>query len=228
VPHLGRPGELTRVVDGYRIVQVVFWNWPGGGLTELRALAALRARRIRLRWRVDAAALLATGARGESFGGRASAVLEPGPPRPLEAGTLRLLAVLVGLLLGLVTWPGWLLARLLPHGTTITRRLDAPAAGTLSAAVRRDGSPRSLICQAPLAWALLRGRLALSGPPLRSPAPGAAVEAPDEDPWLLERPLPGLTGRWAGATLGGRLRRIWRDPAGLSRFLRHDFPEERQ
>ena len=231
IPRLGRPGDLRRVVDGYRIVQVVFWDLPRGGLTELHVLAVLRARRIRLRWRVDAAGLLAAGAQPARFGDGGSIVLEPGSARPLEAAARRAAGFAVGLLLCLATAPAWLFGRLSSAARTDEREVGAFDGGSagwrLRVVLGGDGRPCALPRQAPLAWALLRGRLALTGPPLLPAAADVDPRSGVDDPWLLARALPGLTGRWAAPTLGGRLGRAWRDPAGLSRFLRHESPEER-
>ena len=224
VPCLGEAGQLTTVVQRYRIAQVVFWHWPDGGLKELRSLAFLRSRRIRLRWRVDEATLLREGARHDPFGAEVSAVLDPGSTNPLGATLRRLLDLFAGLVLLLITiapflashlWPGWTRARIRVHPEGATETSWA-----LTLVRGRDGRPRGLIWQAPLCWALCRGHLAWSGAPLLSTIrDGSSGERTDtlRALWKLELPVGGLTGAWAGDGLGERILNLWLDPAGIVR-----------
>lgn len=224
LPRLGEPGQLAAVVQRYRIAQVVFWNWPDGGLKELRALALLRRRRIRLRWRVDEASLLWEGARPDEFGGDASAVLDPGARGPLGGVPARLGAAGLGALLGLLTLVPYLFSHLVPGWSR--RRTEVHPAGAPEAAWRqrlvcgRDGRARGLIWQSPLCWSLCRGRLAWSGSPLATTARDAGGGATDETLrrlWKLELPVAGMTGPWAGTAPGERWMNLWLDPAGVVR-----------
>ncbi len=231
VPRLGSPADLVDVVERYRIAQVVFWQWPTGEASELRALALLRRRRVRLRWRVDATALLQAGAHAEDFGGVSSAVLDPGPARPALDVAKRLAAAALGLLLLAVSAPLAGLARLRRGGTV--RNFQAAPAGEESLArtwrlvCGRDGRPRGLLRQPALARALVGGHLALSGAPLVPAGPGGAPPPPGTagDPWRLEPPVAGLSGVWAGAGTA-RLRRALYDPAGISRLERGTTEQE--
>ncbi|MBK7702954.1 MAG: hypothetical protein IPI34_08725 [bacterium] len=231
VPRLGAPADLVDVVERYRIAQVVFWQWPTGEAAELRALALLRRRRVRLRWRVDAAALLQAGAHAEDFGGAASAVLDPGPARPVLDGVRRLAAAGLGLLLWPLSAPAAGLARL-RHGWAMRDFLAAPAGeGSLARNWRllcgRDGRPCGLLRQPALACALIGGSLALAGDPLVPCRPGGAPPPSGAvgDPWRLEPPVAGLSGAWAGAG-PARFRRALRDPAGISRLARGTTEQE--
>lgn len=231
VPRLGAPADLVDVVERYRIAQVVFWQWPTGETAELRALARLRRRRVRLRWRVDAAALLQAGAHAEEFGGAASAVLDPGPARPVRDVARRLAAAGLGLLLWPLSTPAAGLARL-RRGWAM-RDFPAAPAGEDSLARNwrllcgRDGRPCGLLQQPALARALIGGSLALAGDPLVPCRPGGAPPPSGAvgDPWRLEPPVAGLSGAWAGAG-PTRFRRALRDPAGISRLARGTTEQE--
>ena len=231
VPRLGAPADIVDVVERYRIAQVVLWRWPTGEASELRALALLRRRRVRLRWRVDAAALLQAGARPEEFGGAASAVLDPGPARPALDIARRLAAAALGLLLLAVSAPAAGLARL-GRGGSVRDFRAAPAgeeslARTWRLTCGRDGRPGGLWRQPALARALILGRLALAGDPLVPSGPGRTPPPPGAagDPWRLEPPVAGLSGAWAGTGLT-RLRRALHDPAGIARLERGTTEQE--
>lgn len=230
-PRLGAPADLVDIVDRYRIAQVVFWQWPTGAAPELRALALLRRRRVRLRWRVDSAALLQAGARAEEFGGAASAVLDPGPARPGRDIAGRLAAASLGLLLLPVCLTAAGLAGL-RRGWGSRDFRAAPAgeeslARTWRLVCGRDGRPCGLLWQPALARSLITGRLSLSGAPLVPCGPHGAPPPPGAlaDPWRLEPPAAGLGGAWAGRG-AARFRRALRDPAGISRLERGNTEQE--
>ena len=225
VPCLGDAGRLVSVVRRYRISQVVFWRWPDGGLKELRNLALLRSRRIRLRWRVDEASLLREGSRHETFGHDVSAVLDPGAVHPVAAALGRLRDLACGAVSAGLTVVPFLISGLVPGWTWRSLRVHPRGASELAwtqrLVVGRDGRPRGMPWQAPLCWSLLRGRLTLRGAPLAT----AALEAVREDDsatlremWRLSLPAAGLTGDWAGPDAVARILALWRDPAGVTRF----------
>ena len=225
VPCLGDAGQLAAVVQRYRIAQVVFWRWPDGGLKELRNLALLRSRRIRLRWRVNEASLLREGARHEAFGKDGSAVLDPGTVNPVATTLGRLVDVACGLVSTLLTlvpfaisglFPGWAWRRVVVHPRGAPERV-----WTQRLVCGRDGRPRGMPWQAPLCWSLLRGRLGLCGAPLATAALETAQgerSATLREMWRLSLPSAGLTGDWAGPGAGARILTLWLDPAGVTRF----------
>ena len=225
VPCLGEAGQLAAVVQRYRIGQVVFWRWPDGGLKELRNLALLRSRRIRLRWRVDEASLLREGAHHEGFGQDVSVVLDPGPLNPVATTLRRLADAACGALACLLAAIPFAASRLIPGWTWRRVKVHprgAPERGwTQRLVCGRDGRPRGLFWQAPLCWSLLRGRLALRGAPLTTPA---ADRAPRDQPHSqrenlhLALPAAGLTGDWGGAGTGAKILTLLTDPAGVTRF----------
>ncbi|MBU0741841.1 glycosyltransferase [bacterium] len=233
VPCLGDVGQLAAVVQRYRIAQVVFWRWPDGGLKELRDLALLRSRRIRLRWRVDEASLLQEGARHEAFGKDVSAVLDPGTVNPVTTTLGRLVDVACGLVSTLLTLAPFAVSGLFP-GWTWRRVRVHPRGAPESAWTQRlvygsDGKPRGMPWQAPLCWSLLRGRLAMRGVPLATAALEAGqAEQSDtlREMWRLSLPSAGLTGDWAGAGTGAKILAIWLEPAGVTRFGTGAYEED--
>lgn len=224
VPCLGAATSLGDTVERYRIAQILWWAWPRGDLRELRQLARLRRRRIRLRWIVPQARLLTAGAHAELQDGVASVVLDPGPANPAAATLRRLGDLAAGLLLLLLTTPLGLLSLLIPGSR---RRLRAPAADdpdgdrALTVVCDGRGRPRSLLWQTGLAWALLRGRLTLVGPPLRDADPdaGSAAEA-----WDLGARRPGLIPSRPGRR--SRAADTYHDPAGVATVLARADSEE--
>ena len=217
VPCLGAAAALAPTVERYRIAQVLWWAWPRGDLRELNLLARLRRRRIRLRWVVPQARLLAAGAYPDMDAGEAAVVLDPGPARPGSAAAKRLAALIAGLLLLVVTAPLGLAALLIP-GSRRQVPLSAPGepdgGRPLTVVCDGRGQPRPLPWQTGLAWALLRGRLALTGPPLRETgdAGGGAAAA-----WDLGSHRPGLIPTRRGAS--GRTANFYHDPAGVAAAL---------
>ncbi len=203
VPWLGPWSELEALVERYRIGQVVFWQQPGREPPQQRRLARLRARRIRLRWRIDEAWLVAAGARGESFGGAPSAVLDP----VAGADAVGLLRRAAGLAAGLLLWGATLPARLwdavVGRGRRTTREIAC--AGPLGEplrlrlACRGDGRVAPLWRQWPLAAALLAGRVDVAGPRPCPARAGDAADGPAGGFWRAVRRRPGLTGAWADA-----------------------------
>ena len=214
VPWLGPWGDVLTVVERYRISQVVFWEQPRP--EQLASLAQLRRRRIRLRWRVDEAWLLAAGARSEVFGDKVSAVLEPATSSVLGAFLRRGLDLIAGCLLTILTalpYAGLRLSRR-GHERRPVRSVHGSDAAGESVVLRfvctAAGRVRPLWWQWPLAVALLRGRVSLSGPRLRV----ANTESPQSVPlsgfWHTGSQRVGLTGRW---TLTGARRAF---PPGAS------------
>lgn len=217
VPCLGAAAGLGDVVERYRIAQVLWWTWPRGDLRELNLLARLRRRRIRLRWLVPQARLLAAGAHPELEDGEASVVLDPGPARPATAALRRAADVAAGLLLMIATAPLGLLSRLVPGSR---RQVPLPAPGEpdggrpLTVVCDGRGRSRPLPWQAGLARALFGGRLTLVGPTLREVGEdgGSAAAA-----WDLRSHRPGLIPSRSGPR--GRAANFYHDPAGVASFL---------
>lgn len=224
VPCLGAAASLGETVERYRIAQILWWAWPRGDLRELRQLARLRRRRIRLRWVVPQARLLSAGAHAELQEGEASVVLDPGPANPAAAALRRLGDLAAGLVLLPVTAPLGLISLLIPGSR---RRIQGPAADDpdgdrpLTVVCDGRGRPRPLPWQTGLALALLRGRLSLVGPPLRGADPdaGSAAEA-----WDLGSRRPGLIPSRRGRS--GRAADLYHDPAGVSAVLARADSEE--
>ncbi len=214
IPCLGEEADLAAIVERYRISQVLFWRLPRHDLRELRTLARLRARRIRLRWCVAEGGLLEAGARPDTVGGGRGIVLDPGPARPATTALARLAAVVLGTVLFVPSLLLRLFAALAP-GLSVEDRDVGPAVDPASCwrvglVVRSDGGPAPLPWQAGLFAALVRGRLELTGPPLVfTGSDSTPIDHDQADPWLLEVPRAGL---WPDGT--------WRDPirnpAGLS------------
>ena len=234
VPWLGRREDILAVVRRYRISQVVFWDSPQVGTPAAdgawRHLAALRRLRVRLRWHVSGAWLLAAGARPEMFGGELSAVQGAGSGVAMRALGGRLLAVAAGLLLGVGGLLPWLWLRLVRVPAGRARWLQLVASDlwghdpTLAVAVSDAGRVLSLPWQWRLSGPLLGGRLAVFGPRPwtmgRVDAPRAPVEVLEF--WRSEPQAPGLSGRWAhGGHLTGWaaaaavVNQLWRDPGGF-------------
>jgi len=211
IPCLGEESDLADIVERYRIAQVVFWRLPRGDLRELRTLARLRARRIRLHWNVPESGLLETGARSTRLGATRGIVLDPGPAQPAAAMARRIGAVVMGaamLVLTALPWGLGVLTGADRRKFVVAPRGAADGAWSLSLLLGRKGAPRPAYWQAPLAWSLITGRLELKGPPLVFQD---AVSDRDTggDPWRLEIPRAGLLpdGTWSDPI---------RYPAGLS------------
>ena len=193
LPWLGTPEALPDLVERFRVSQVVFWEHPGARPDLMRVMMRLRRLRIRLRWVLAEAWLLASGARHEGFGAAASGVLDPDDGHTLRRLAWRPLEIAVALPLLLVAAAHrWRLGRRCAAGEVHERAVDAVGAtgdhGSLTLLVDRAGRPLPLWWQGALLWALLRGRLALFGRPLAAePAVGSAE-----------------TGRWLRDAAGAR------------------------
>jgi hypothetical protein len=200
---------------------VAFWQLPAGAVAP-RRLARLRRARIRLRWILDEAWLLAAGARAERFGAAASGVLDPDDRQAVRRWLARPIEVLVAVpLLAVTGLLAFARRRGLDQGRLRTDRVevDDERGDTVTVSVFREasGQPLPLWWQSGLLLALLRGRIGLVGPPL-----GAlpATERPDA---VLRQgsAAPGLTGGWAAAhaTVPAWRRSLhvfWFDPGGLA------------
>ncbi|MEZ4388466.1 MAG: glycosyltransferase family 2 protein [Candidatus Krumholzibacteriia bacterium] len=209
VPWLGTTAALVDLVERFRVSQVALWTRPGEADGLWDSLVRLRRQRIRLRWILAEAWLLAVGARADRFGAQASGVLDPDDGQALRRWSQRPLEVLVGLPLALaalllVPLRRWRLAQGRLRRVALT---GEPLAG-VTVVTDRQGAPRPLWWQDSLVRALLRGRLGLTGVPLRR----AERSGADADRLLdLEAERPGLTGPWA--VEGGRraaLAPLWR------------------
>jgi hypothetical protein len=248
VPWLGRRRELVAVVQRYRISQVVFWDSPGLGANAdpepWQMLAAMRRLRVRLRWHVDDAWLLAAGARPEMFGRELGAVQGAGSGLALRAFWDRLAGLGAGLLLGLIGLMPWLWLRLVSrpagkaHWQTVTAADLWGHDPRLKLAVKADGTVCSLPWQWHLAGPLLRGGVNVSGSrAVVNDRPGPPRGADDVLAfWRSEPRAPGLTGPWsrpAGrgdwAAVGAWWGQMWCDPCGFGRLEGADaeqHPEE--
>lgn len=232
VPWLGSRDETLAVVRRYRISQVVFWDRPTTA-ADWRLLAELRRLRVHLRWHGGDAWLLATSARAEIFGADLSAVQTAGSGLAIRTLANRLVSLLAGLALGLVScgprlwldqvrtrrgsaaWKDLVIADLWGHNPR------------LKVAVDRHGKLLPLPWQWHLARALVQGRIALVGPQLGGAGGQGIPGTPREILafWQAEPRTPGLSGRWqcpaeqsAWTTWTGVLTRLWRDPGGLRAF----------
>ncbi|MCP4572416.1 MAG: glycosyltransferase [bacterium] len=227
VPWLGRPAEAADVAERYRISQVVFRDLPPPGDPLWTAVGALRRMRVRLRWQGDGVWLLAAATRMEVFGGGLSAVQGQAGRRAAGALGRRLCGAVAGLLLGVAAALPWAWLRLVDvrQGRARIDRVtawDRWRGGTpLVLALATDGQVKGLVWQWPLAWSLLTGRVAMWGEQARAdgPPPPPPTTGDLMDFWRAEPAPPGLTGAWAAAGGGGRLRaicaRLWRDPGGF-------------
>jgi hypothetical protein len=185
--------------------------------------------RIRLRWQVEDVWLLAAGARADLFGGQLSAVRGAASGTALRLVAERLLSLVSGLLLGIVGLLPWLvlLAVRRPRGTVRVRDVEATDLWGhdphLKIAVDGAGRVLPLPWQWPLAWSLLAGRVAVTGPRMLT---AGRLDAPREPSailgfWRREPRAPGLTGPWAAGEGGGAarfsaiIRQLWLDPGGF-------------
>lgn len=188
LPWLGALAALPDLVDRFRVSQVVFWQVPGQEAAMTEILLRLRRLRIKLRWVLAEAWLLATGARPEVFGAAASGVLDPDDGSSLRRLAWRPLEILVGLPLllaaGALAWPR---RQRLQRGEIRQEEVDGSPAlddhDGLAILLDQDGRPLPLWWQRSLVWALLRGRLGLFGLPVRA-AGGAAIDGSGH--WLRE------------------------------------------
>ncbi|MFH1842903.1 MAG: glycosyltransferase [bacterium] len=205
VPWLGSRLDIPDVVTRYRVSQVVFWGQPRTDPRERQLLATLRRQRIRLRWRMDEAWLLAAGVRSEYFGDEVSAVLEPAAGSMIRMLGQRVVdlvtaCVLIPFTLVPYLWQrfgaGGIAAGAVRQVRILTDRGDP---FPLSVACHTTGKVRTLGWQLPMAVALLRGRLGLFG---ARPQPErlAGVEPDEPEPgqfWQSGLLRPGLSGIWA-------------------------------
>jgi GT2 family glycosyltransferase len=240
VPWLGGWSDLPELVERLRVSQVVFWDEPGSVPERWRVLAALRRRRLKLRWQGDAVWLVTTGARPELYADAPSAVVEPGTGAALVDLVLRGAGLISGLMLGVLAVPGWawLRSRRLPRGDVRLERLEiVTGAGDrteVTIAADRSGRVLALPWQWSLAGSLLRGELDLWGlrpTPLEEPeTAGARLDW--WKTWRSGLRGPGLYGPWlldvsasdaprSGDRIGRAfsvLRRAWRHPGGWDRL----------
>ncbi len=234
VPWLGPRADIVAVVRRYRISQVVFWDSPqtnaAGADGQWQLLAMLRRLRVRLRWHVGGAWLLAAGARPEMFGSELSAVQGSGSGVAVRILVDRVLAIVAGLVLGVVGLLPllWLQTVRSRSGSARWERFRASDLWghnpRLTVAVAADGRVLSLPWQWRLAGPLLRGRLAVLGP---RPWTMGRVDAPRGAAdvlafWRSEPRAPGLAGGWSyesGQTGPGTamaiLKQLWCDPGGF-------------
>jgi hypothetical protein len=222
VPWLGAPQDLPGLSERFRVSQVAFWQGRGPAGMRPADLARLRRGRIRLRWIVEDAWLLAVGARAERFGASASGVLEPDDGEVLRRWAQRPLDLALGslvLLAGLLDWPAR--RRALRDGRWRRETVDVADGGAHNGAVtrlvRRDGRRLPLWRQPDLGRALLDGRLAVVGAPPGRPAADADLVAVLRETGASR---PGLTGRWA-ADHGGILATLVHDPGGWEQAAEH-------
>ncbi len=224
VPWLGTADRLADLVERHRVSQVAFWQRPGPDADLWTTLAALRGQRIRLRWILDEAWLLAVGARADRFGRSPSGVLDPDDGLAVRRGLLRPLEVLVGSVLVLVSLAGWPSRRRRRRrgdlcATEVDRSAGRPHHGHLTIETDPDGWPLPIWSQTDLARALVTGRVGLVGAPLR---PDAALADPARLLTELDTLRPGLTGAWARsddapATGGSAWRTFFLNPGGWGR-----------
>ena len=234
VPWLGRRSEIIEVVRRYRISQVVFWDNPEVGGIEAdqdwQLMAALRRLRVRLRWQVGGAWLLAAGARPELFGNELSAVQSAGSGMAVRALVDRVLAVGMGLVLGVLGLLPWLWLRLVRVPAGRARWLSLTASDLwghdprLTLALSATGQVLPLPWQWRLAGPLLRGKIAVLGP---RPWTMGRIDAPREPGdvlgfWRSEPRAPGLAGDWSHergqkglAAWLSTWRQLWQDPGGF-------------
>ena len=229
IPWLGPPASLLEVVARYRISQVVYRQRPGDDEDEWRQLAALRGLRVRLRWQIPDAWLLWAPVHGAPFGPEPGAVtVQEGDAvaRALGRRILGLAGGLVLLVLGLPFWV-WLKLLLVRQGRARLERVVVQDYWghrvNLVLALDGGGRTRGLVWQWQLAPALMGGRLGLVG---SSATLGDRVDLPTgpggyDRLWQVQPSVPGLTGDWAGTSVGGqarwwdKLKQLWQDPGGF-------------
>ncbi len=221
VPWLGNLADLPTLVDRFRVSQVAFWHPPGSPAMEPRLLSRLRRMRIRMRWILQEAWLLAAGARAESFGGAPSGVLDPDDGRTLRRWAARPVEILVAVpLLVATTLTTPLRRRSLGRGTVEVEKVDATDDGDdngqIDVFVRPDGQPLPLWWQSGLTGALMTGRIGLVGAPLsvERDVAGASDEL-TADLRAAAAARPGLTGSWAGPPRRA-LSEFFMNPGGLA------------
>lgn len=209
VPWLGTLAGLPHLVERFRASQVVFWNAPDQGPEMDAVLVRLRCLRIRLRWILDEAWLLATGARWATFGAASCGVLDPDDSVGIRRLILRLLEMLFAVPMLAVTALFALPRRIMLRNSRIRRervdvREDLRDHGGVEILVDRDGKPMPLWWQAAILRALLAGRIGIWGRGLfsgRCPVhTGRGDRAGSLPAWLhaVETRRPALTGPWSG------------------------------
>ena len=205
VPWLGRWTDLIETVKKWRISQVVFWRRPTLDTLSGHELVQLRRLRIRIRWRIDDAWLVAAGARPDSFGGEVSALLEPGTGSWLHSLLVRLLSLASGCVVAVVAalpyvWLRWRRRPQAGDIREVTYQAGLDRTATLRLVCQQDGTVRPLLWQWPLAVGLLRGQLDVWGDRLRLGAETRAALDPATAAafWRGGSRKPGLTGPWAG------------------------------
>jgi N-acetylglucosaminyl-diphospho-decaprenol L-rhamnosyltransferase len=241
VPWLGTLAALPDLVDRFRVSQVVFWQQPGLLAEHGRVLGRLRRLRIRLRWVLADAWLLASGARPESFGEAPSGVLDPDDGstlrqlawRPLEIA----LAVPLLVIAGTLSLPR---RRRCERGQWREEWVDAgddpDDHGKIAVITDAAGRPLPLWWQRGLVWALLRGRLALVGRPLTRAADGPVRADAATGSWLREAGSlrAGLTGPRTGSAAAATgfaadsrsaLSLLFLNPGGLAAMVQDAGPD---
>jgi GT2 family glycosyltransferase len=216
VPWLGAPDDLVGLSDRFRVSQVAFWQSPPAAGVAAGVLARLRRARIRMRWIVDDAWLLAAGARAERFGEADSGVLEPDDGEILRRWAWRPLEIVLAAVLApavLVALPRNRLDRRAGRSRTETVDIGGVASdhGAASREVAVDGRPLALWRQPGLIGALLLGRVGIVGGPLGHPEPGADLAQVLRGSGAAR---PGLTGAWATTRGRGLLATLWQTPGG--------------
>lgn len=234
VPWLGVSSELPALVERFRVSQVALWGSPAIDRDAVNWLVRLRRSRIRLRWIVDDAWLLALGARADTFGGRSSGVLDPDSghtlarlfARPFEIAVATPLLVVAMLL---APWRRWHRAQGRIRSEMVDESLAAATVDHSGLAIMVDtaGRPLPIWSQSSLLWALWRGRVGLVGAPLRGWSRPASPDRLLADPQAAR---PGLTGTWTGdlGDSGGltqQLMTFFMNPGGWDLPAR-DFQEE--
>jgi GT2 family glycosyltransferase len=224
VPWLGSPDALDDLVERFRVSQVAFWQRPGDDPRLWSTLSRLRRRRIRLRWILDEAWLLSVGARAEGFGASPSGVLDPDDRLALRRGLRRPLEVVVGGILvvaaGLLApWRRWRHRQGRATAVAIDTGTGHDDHDPITVATDSTDHPLPIWWQLSLAIALIKGRIGLTGAPLRR---DDATVDPSRYLIDLEAARPGLTGRWAGtgARADGfvsRWRTFFMNPGGWGR-----------
>ncbi|RKZ93037.1 MAG: hypothetical protein DRQ40_08060 [Gammaproteobacteria bacterium] len=227
VPWLGDPAALLQLVDRFRVSQVVFWQGPERRRVDPLLLGNLRRARIRLRWILDEAWLLAAGARAEVFGGAPSGVLDPDDGRTLRRFAMRPAEVVVALPLLLATGLlAWTRRQRIRSDEASREKVDIGGAGghqeLVDVFTGSGGRPLPLWWQSGLLKALLAGRIGLVGAPLRAPGatPIGESAAMVRDSGAAAA-APGLTGVWASAMGAapprGPLTVFFMNPGGLAK-----------
>ncbi len=236
IPWLGKPASMVETVRRYRISQVVFWDRPLDEPETWLQLAGLRRMRVGLRWNLEDVWLLASGARVDEFAGGLSAVQNHGSKAAFKSALARVVTLLFGGTMALLTWPAWLWLRVVrtPRGSARIMRIQARDLWgndpQLKLAVGRGGKVLSLPWQFGLMISLVLGKVRLWGP---RAVLGSVQYRPDDARamagfWHDEPGAPGLGGRWVSpehsenpgvakppVSLFSLVKQLWCDPGGF-------------